>query len=568
MQVLRVGMQPRNYNFNVQDVKNSHYINKNNGLMCDTVSFNAKKVVENLIVEDLSKFDLTDCNTTNYSEKLKKIVEDLDISTYKGKNGRKIYTVYNKTNEILKIETNNKHRNIKPGFVIGKSGMYATLEVPSSKGKYLVILPQGSRLRTEDGLSLKVTGNKKSNLSFTGSTCTVNAFYKPEKTIESINDFIKMTENSEIFDGINKSEYNYSEYFHPYLLAGGFGSRLEAISYSRNDNKPSTSTPIPNWNLVDFSLLNLYQANLLDKNTDIDFCVQKEANSAVGCFITTLGYKIGVTDEGIDLIKDGKSIVPENKHIIIMPSDNITDVNLTKVLDAYLKTNNAGMMVVGVPDYRCYGGLILHNDKNEIEKFITKPSAELLDTGLGRIKYKDADGNEKVLTDGDGLPTSLGNAFIYIINPDILDTITDIYRNKIRTSYKDLMASKTSYPTMNKEEYLKVIESFWDREIIPQLVEMSKSGQLKDKNGNELKVVTHESIDADWSDVGEYSSYYKTIKNLAKDDCFVNMPAPIKQAVKNNISGNVIFNVDVKDEFEKFIGDGFVRGNIVVVPKN
>ena len=98
--------------------------------------------------------------------------------------------------------------------------------------------------------------------------------------------------------------------------------------------------------------------------------------------------------------------------------------------------------------------------------------------------------------------------------------------------------------------------------------EIRKTRKLKVKDGNEVKSVTNESIDTDWSDVGEYSSYYKTIKNLAKDDCFVNMPAPIKQAVKNNISGNVIFNVDVKDEFEKFIGDGFVRGNIVVVPKN
>ena len=560
MRVLRVGDYYGLRPHNLQQAP-KYYVNKNNAT--DTVHFSGVKVIENLIVPDIENFDINNYKTVNFSKKLANTVQNVDVDIKQGKHNSKIYSVLKNGEEVIHIEKNNNHDNITPGFILGKTGTYATLNVKGGKENYLVIMPAGSKMKTEDGLSVNV----KKSVSFTGSTCTVNAFYKPEKTIESINDFLKMTEYPEFSKAIQKNDKDYSEYFHPYILAGGFGSRLEAVSHFRDDNKPSTSTPIPRWNLIDFNLMNLYQANLLKQDTDVDFCVQHEANSAVGCFVTTLGYKIDMTPRGLDLVEDGKSIVPPDKNIIIMPSDNITDVNLSEVLDDYLKHENAGMMVVGVPDYRCYGGLILHNKNNEIEQFITKPSAELLDTGLGRIKYIDKKGREKVLKDGNGMPTSLGNAFIYIINPDILDDITEIYRNKIRNSYKEFIDTH-KYPSMTKEDYLDIIESFWDREIIPQLVEKSKNGELKDKNGNELKILTYEALDADWSDVGEYDSYYKTIKNVGRDDCFVNIPKPLKQAVKDHTLDNVLFNVDVKDDFKKLLGNGYVKGKVIIVPEN
>ncbi|MCM1338762.1 MAG: sugar phosphate nucleotidyltransferase [Muribaculaceae bacterium] len=534
----------------------------------DSVSFSGKKVVESLIVEDLNNFDMKNYDRETFSKNLQQMVKGTGLLVM-GDENHKIFNIQTPDDKVIRIETNQNHKHLKPGFIIGKTGAYGTVEVPSPKGNYVILVPENGKLKTEDGLVVKVSGDaKNSPTSFTGSTCTVNAFYKPEKTIKSVEDFVNMTQNSKMFANIEKSDYNYSDFFHPYILAGGFGSRLEAISHSRNDNKPSTSTPIKDWNLIDFNLLNLYQANLLDKKTDVDYQVQTEANSAVGCFITTLGYKIGMTPHGLDLIKDGKSVVPPNKNVIIMPSDNITDIKLTDALDAFLDTPNAGMMVVGVPDYRCYGGLILHNKKNEIEKFVTKPSEDLLKTGIGLIKYKDENGDDKVLKDGNGKSTSLGNAFIYIINPEILDTITDIYRDKIRTSYQKMVEKKGGDTNLTKEEYLSVIECLWDREIIPQLVEMSKYGELKDKNGKDLKVITHRATDASWSDVGEYSSYYKTLRNVAKDDCYKNMPSQIKSAVKNNIQGNVVFNTDVKEDFNKLLGnDGYTQGNIIVVPK-
>ena len=564
--ILRVGAPYRVSYYNQN--RNVNKGNKSSGIQKNTVNFSGQKVIESLIIEDLNNFNIKNYNRSAFSKKLNEIVSHLETLRIDDGNNNQLFIIKAPENKVIRIQTNDKYKDVKPGCIVGKAGVYATLEIPDPKGNYVIIIPEDAKLKTEDGLFAKVTGANSSSLSFKGSTCTVNAFYKPDKTIESVKSFVKMIQSSDMFKNVDKSMADYSKDFHPYLLAGGFGSRLEALSYYRNDNKPSTSTPVKNWNLVDFSLLNLYQANLLNKDTDIDFCVQTEANSAVGCFITTLGQKIEMTPDGLDLVKDGKSIVPEGKNIIIMPSDNITDIKLSKALDAFRNTPDAGMLVVGVPDYRCYGGLILHNDKNEITDFITKPTKDLLDTGIGLIKYKDSDGKEKVLKDGDGMSTSLGNAFIYILNPDILDTITEIYRNKIRTSYANLMEKKRGSKELSKEEYLDVIECFWDREIIPTLVDMSKKGCLKNKEGKDLKVVTYKATDASWSDVGEYSSYYKTMKNVAKDDSFVNMPEIIKNNVKDNISDNVIFNADVKDSFKKFIGNGYVEGKVIVVPKD
>lgn len=551
---------------------NFNYISSYNSAntINDKIIFTSKNVVENLIITDVNNYIVKNYN--NFSNNLKRLVDKTVIISKLDTSKTAQHIIENKElNSYIKFEIGEKYKDIKSGFIVGKTGFYATLEVPTEKGIYSIIIPENSEIQTGDGLHVinaKKPADDKGLLSFKGKTATVNAYYRPEKTINGIKKFIDMTQNSPIFKNISKATKDYSEKFHPYILAGGFGSRLEAISYGRGDNKPSTATPIKDWNLVNFSLLNLFQANLFDKETDVNYVIQTEANSAVGCFITTLGYKIGMTPDGLDLIKEGESVLPPNKAVVILPSDNITDVNLSEALDAYMQSNNVGMMVVGVPDYRCYGGLIRYNENDEIKEFITKPSAELLAKGDDYIYYTDQNGEKQPLIDSNGYKTSLGNAFIYLINPEILDSITDIYRNKIKTAYKELMDTKGSVKTMTDEEYLKVIESFWDREIIPQLVELSNKGELKNKNGDDLKILTHRAMNTYWSDVGEYSSYYTTIKNAAREDAYVSLPEPIKQELRKNIQDNVIFNVDVKDEFNKMLGQGFVKGNIIVIPKD
>ena len=540
----------------------------------DTVEFKSNSsIIENLIVQDVKKYHNYLKDIDRFSSNLKKLGQSITINQ-STENGLSSYTIKNPTaNSFIKIDIDEKrYKNIKPGFVLGKTGFYATLDVTEKNGdQYIIEIFDNSEFNNKRGL--KVVNKKREDISFTGQepTTTVNAYYKSEKTIESVQRFFKLVRGSELFKTINKTDKPYYEKFHPYLLAGGFGSRLEALSYGREDNKPSTATPIKGMDLMHFSLLNLYQANLLPKSTDdINFVIQDEANSAVGCVITTLGYKIKNNLDGVDLVKDGKSVLPKDKAAIILPSDNVIDINLTEVLDNYMSTKNVGMMIVGVPDYRCYGGLIKADKDNKITDFIYKPSIEDIEENDDFIYKINKKGEKEYLLDSNGKKTALSNAFIYIINPEIVDSIASIYKNKIRKAYETLIWEKGGVNKKNitREEYLKVIECLWDREIIPQLVKLSNQGRLKNKNGEKLNVVVHKALDSDYSDVGECSSYIKTMRNLAKEDVYQNIPATIKDELRHNITDNVIFNADVQDDFNKLLGNGYTKGNIVVIPKS
>ena len=541
----------------------------------DTVEFKSNSaVIENLIVKDLRNYHYYLKDMDRFSSNLKRLGHSVSVYSTT-ENGISSYTIKNpEINSIIKIDIDEKkYDNVKPGFILGKTGFYATLDVTEKNGKaYIIEVFENSEFNNKRGI--KVVNKKVDPLSFTGSeeqpTTTVNSYFKSEKTVKSVQRFFKLFKDSSLFKSIDKTEKPYYEDFHPYLLAGGFGSRIEALSYGREDNKPSTATPVNGMDLMHFSLLNLYQANLLPESTDdVDFVIQDEANSAVGCVITTLGYKIKNNLDGVDLVKEGKSVLPKGKAAIILPSDNVIDINLPEVLDDYRSKKNVGMMIVGVPDYRCYGGLIKADKDNKIKEFIYKPTMEEIEKNDDFLYTINEKGEKEYLLDNSGKKTALSNAFIYIVNPEIIDTIASIYKNKIRNAYETLIWEKGGVKkSITREEYLKVIECLWDREIIPKLVQLSSQGKLRDSKGKKLDIVVHKAMDTDYSDVGECSSYIKTMKNLAREDAYKNIPAPIKDQVRAHVQDNVIFNVDAKKDFYKLLGDGYVKGNIVVIPKD
>ncbi len=565
-----------NYYNNKDNNNNIKYVKQNPGVLnpirvsylsqLPNIKFTGKRIVENFIVDDIFNFSFEN-NENIFSKNLGKIIKELQYSFSKKDNLSQIFTLKKSNEEILKINIPNNHRNYKVGFAIGKGGLYSTLTLQSPKGKYQVILPEGSELKTKDGLYIKVGKKSSNNISFKGPSATVNVFYKPEKTKNSISSFLRK-ENTNLFKEIKKSNKDYSQFFHPYILAGGFGTRLEILSHQNDDNKPSTPIPIQDWNLIDFNLLNLYQANLFNNNTNINYYMQKASNGPAGCFAGALGYTIHKTDEGLKLIKTNESVVPSDKSTIIMPSDNITDINFSTFLDDYLLKDDIGIMVVGIPVSKDVGGLIIKNEDDTIKQFIENPNdvKNCLEKGL--IQYKDSDGNLKTFKDKEGNDCYLGNAFIHIINPQIHNVIVDIYRKKIQNEYLKLLESNNfNESEIKDEDYLKAIEGLWGRDIIPELIKLSDEGNLKDKNDKNLKVYTFQSLDNDWDDVGNYNKYYTTINKVAKDDGYKNIPKSLKNIIASNISDNIIYNIDVKEDFESFIDGGFVKGNVIIMPK-
>ena len=540
----------------VSPILSANYQNIKSNNITSPIKFRGTEIKENFIVDDINDFEFPDKNISNA---LRENLNNLECSQTTINKDFKNFSLYKNKQKILDIEYNKNHDNLKFGFAIGKAGLYSTVEIPDKNGgSYVVILPENSELKTENGLHIKC-GARKNSPSFTGrqSSATVNVYYKPEKTKNSVEKFVENQEESNIFNGIEKKDY--SDGYHPYILAGGFGTRLEVLSHQRGDNKPSTATPVKDWDLMHFNLLNLHRVNLLDDSTEISYNTQKSPSGSAGCFIEALGYEIKKTDDGIDLVKTRKSLLPKDKKALIVTADNITDMDYSKFLEVCNEKDDLGMMIVGIPVSEDMGGLIERDEHKVVKRFIEKPNNT---TDLENTVILDEKG--EIYRDRKGRPCYLGNAFIHIINPDIYDDLANIYRDKIKTSYTQAIKDTE---VITDEKYSQITEGIWGRDFIPELIKRSEEGTLLDRNGKNLKIYTYEALDNDWDDVGNYNKYYNTVRNSAKEDYFVNLPVEIKKNIAKNIDDNIIYNVDVKDQFKEFLGNGYVKGNVIITPK-
>ena len=520
---------------------------------------NITNVIENYIVEDLRK--INNKEKIPFSESLKKQLKNIEFKSINLTQNLQKFLILHKNEELLSMEYNPKDENIKLGFSIGKAGLFSTIEVKNNNKPYVIILPEGSELKTESGLHVKV--NKRNNLSFKGASATVNVFYKSTKTKNSINKFIENQKTSNIFKNIETLKEDFSKNFHPYILAGGFGTRLEIISHQRGDNKPSTITPIKNWDLMHFNLFNLYKTGLMPQDVSLNYYEQKVSNGSAGCFIGALGYEIERNNDSLNLVKTKEQYIPQDKNALIVTADGLTDMDYSAFLSDYLKKDDAAMMLVGIPVNINPGGLIIKDENNVVKEFIEKPAKEDLDKA--KITILNKQGKIETYRDKEGKPYYLGNAFIHIINPDIFDTLANIYRDKIQKSYNNYI--KQNGNNISEENYSKIIEGIWGRDFIPKLIELSEAGKLKNKNGKNLKIYTYEALKQDWDDIGNYNTYYNAIRKVADDKYYVNMPTEIKEEIKNNINNNILFSSNFKEDFKNFIGQGYTQGQIIVTEK-
>ena len=161
----------------------------------DVVDFKAKSdVIENLIVKDLANYHHYLKDMGRFSSNLKKLGKNLSVYAV-SENGLSSYTITNPTiNSVIRISIDeNLYENVKPGFILGKTGFFATLDVTEKNGKsYVVEVHENSEFNNKTGI--RVVNETLDNTSFRGAkrpTTTVNAYYKSEKTIKSMQRFYK-----------------------------------------------------------------------------------------------------------------------------------------------------------------------------------------------------------------------------------------------------------------------------------------------------------------------------------------------------------------------------------------
>lgn len=392
--------------------------------------------------------------------------------------------------------------------------------------------------------------------------------FRPEKTKKSLLQFKNILKNSEYLSDINNQNKKYDKNYHPFVLAGGFGTRLGIISLARKDNKPSSPTPAKNWDLINFTLLNLHKVNLFNVDTVVNYHKQMPKVGPAGCFVEALGYKPIKTKDGFVLKKVRESEIPDNKNTLLLAADSVTDIDYSKFLDKFDKTPDVGFMLVGIPVSEDLGGIIAHNENHIVHDFIENPRPNTSDADPGLIKEIDKDGNVTLKWNEKKQPQYLGNAFIHVIKPELHEVIKNICQEKINTSYNEILKIKNGNKKLiTDEDNAKILECVWGRDIIPNLLKLSNEGKLLDKNKNKLKIFTHVADDGDWCDVGKFSKYIVTMQEIAEGKKYHNLPDSLKKEIKNNIDGQVVYTADVQNDFKNLVAKGNTKGPILILKK-
>lgn len=546
-------------NFKKNKSENAMTVSSPNNILV----INNKKQSDNYEVLDIR--DFSSFSGSNYSSQLKNILDDVSFTKKVNSKGDINFVLQSKNRDVLSINSNIRSTDYQVGFMIGKAGLFATVVVKDKFGKYSVILPENSGLHIPDKLDIKVKQLSPQRVCFKGQDMVLTMHHRKEKIEERINSFLKkMNGSNPVLASMAKSPVDYSKQFEPFLLAAGFGSRLEILSNQGNDNKPSTPIPAKDWSLMDFNLLAFYKSNLLGAKSHITYDYPSFCRGPLGSLVHSMGYEILKTDNSLELKQVKKSSFSPDKNIIILPADSVSDIDFAPIMDKYLEYKDAGMLLVGVPISEKVGGLMISNKNNELLNFIEKPDASI-DLSKHYITCVGKDGKEHLFKNADGKYCNMGNAFIHIINPDIAQNIIDIYARKINGAYQKLLKVKPA-KDITDAEMMKVVDGVFGRDLIPELIKESQNGNLKDKNGQNLKVYVYPELHSSWLDAGSFETFYDAMTDIASKDKYTKLSGVLKNEINSNIKGNIIFNSVSRERFEQFLGDGTTKGKVIVMP--
>ncbi|MBE7706138.1 MAG: hypothetical protein E7Z91_02700 [Cyanobacteria bacterium SIG30] len=218
--------------------------------------------------------------------------------------------------------------------------------------------------------------------------------------------------------------------------------------------------------------------------------------------------------------------IPTSKPIVFSWGDNFSDIDITKLMQ-YHEKNNAGMTILTLPV--------------DTERIVS----------LGAVKVKDADNLEMI------------DFFEKPKDKDLIQSfVIPGTEDKCLGAVGPYVLSAEALEWL-KENYVKNPDNFKDhegkvdfsRKVVGQLLPLMASGEIKDKNGNALRMMAYEKPETDtWSDLGSEKDFTNEMKNV-KLGYFYNMPDEMRQSISENVDryGNITFNQKDKALLNRFL---------------
>lgn len=304
-----------------------------------------------------------------------------------------------------------------------------------------------------------------------------------------------------------KDDYNF------YIPSDGDGTRYRDITLLQGGvTKPASKIPATlngeQMSLVQAVLTNYAKTSKLNKG--YDFIPVTPAQGSAYAFFEGLA--------------SGK--IPTTKPLVFSWGDNFSDIDITKLIQHHEK-NNSGFTLLTLPVNRdrvqsLGAAKVKSKDNLEITDFYEKPK-------------------EKEILDSFAIPNTdneyLGVVGPYVISPQALTWLKENY--------------------INNPEKFKDFEGKVDfsRTVIGNLVKVLGNGELKDKDGNALRMMAYEKPSSDtWSDLGSEKDFSAEMKNV-KHGAFSNLPSEMRETIGKNVDryGNITFDAKTKARLNEFL---------------
>lgn len=496
--------------------------------------------------------------------------------------GKDVYTISNDKGNVIFVGRidKSKSKDELPTLVY-KQGKYMpeiTVKDPSLNGKSVKMLA-GSHLKG-DGFDLRMIGDYEptpgkgsKNVSFKGNT-VITTLNKEPRTLNAVESYMKSdlaekTVQGDYYDVVKNDD--------PTVIipAGGFGERFYNIT-REYENKPSGKLPTSNHYRIMATALNLAaSAGIInaDETDSVKYLSQaKDISGDNVRHVEKYPTDGGAIAEGLK-----RGIIDNTKPAIILNADIFTNADISRTYNALKTLPHAALIIPYYPvnpeRAKSFGLLGIQQDDAgnlQIKEFLEKP--KYTSNAPLPNDFSQPGDYDKAMAEYDKAQTALNpndensylaNPGFYFLSPQAL---------KVLMAKGILDSDKTGLGA----------------HVMPEIVRLANAGELKDEEGNKMKVYTvpletKGGKPAVWDDIGTAEAYLKLIKEVAKEykdkgntteNKYYGVPEFVMSDFAKNTdltTGIVYDSQKARDSFEEFKTKHNVEiaeGNIFVASPN
>ncbi|MFA6988594.1 MAG: sugar phosphate nucleotidyltransferase [Candidatus Gastranaerophilaceae bacterium] len=473
------------------------------------------------------------------------------------KNGIEVFV---KGKPVLKLDQ--KDPSNLPTAVLRAGKFDPTLEFVDPELGIKVKLLGGSKIEgksfdlTFPGV-VKTEGESSKTISFTGhGNLQVVTYHNEPATKEAVD----LYNEGVFYNKVNQGDHiaTISEDDPTFMvLAGGFGTRLYDFTGDKY-NKPSVTLPTASgYRLMGNALDQASKAGVLDGKDD-KVTYLSGADTIKGENVKKVIQDKNLGDGGCIAKAIANGSTPNDKPLIILNADTITNADITRAYKAYHDHPDAAILIpyYTAPKERASDfGLMAAKKVNEndnvleINSFVEKP------------KTLEAAEPAKV----PGKESYMANPGIYILSPKAVKMLGE--KGKV---------------FLNPDG---AFELGLAKDFITPLVEMCNKGELQNEDGTSMKAYTvaleaKGGKSAYWDDLGRTSAVLETFRNLAAEtkqhgsgsteNKFYGLPEFLLKDAANNVdlkTGVVYMSDTAKPKLEQFkekYGITKLEGNVLI----